>query len=140
MKAKHDKKEQEMKDKQKRKEEREKKKLEKLVKATKNRKLISTCSSVDNPKHVSTDDEMDIDMESYDNTCQGCLGDEDWQEGRKWIGCDKCARWFHRSCLAGDVEQMTDEEIQNYHLICTCLLYTSPSPRDKRQSRMPSSA
>ena len=24
--------------------------------------------------------------------------------------------------------------------ICTCLLYTSPSPRDKRQSRMPSSA
>ena len=23
---------------------------------------------------------------------------------------------------------------------CVCLLYTSPSPRDKRQSRMPSSA
>ena len=26
------------------------------------------------------------------------------------------------------------------HGDCTCLLYTSPSPRDKRQSRMPSSA
>ena len=26
------------------------------------------------------------------------------------------------------------------YLICTCLLYTSPSPRDKRQPRMPSSA
>ena len=26
------------------------------------------------------------------------------------------------------------------HYIITCLLYTSPSPRDKRQSRMPSSA
>ena len=26
------------------------------------------------------------------------------------------------------------------YLIRTCLLYTSPSPRDKRQSRMPSSA
>ena len=25
-------------------------------------------------------------------------------------------------------------------LFCICLLYTSPSPRDKRQSRMPSSA
>ena len=25
-------------------------------------------------------------------------------------------------------------------MFCTCLLYTSPSPRDKRQSRMPSSA
>ena len=24
--------------------------------------------------------------------------------------------------------------------VCICLLYTSPSPRDKRQSRMPSSA
>ena len=24
--------------------------------------------------------------------------------------------------------------------LCICLLYTSPSPRDKRQSRMPSSA
>ena len=24
--------------------------------------------------------------------------------------------------------------------VCFCLLYTSPSPRDKRQSRMPSSA
>ena len=26
------------------------------------------------------------------------------------------------------------------HCTCPCLLYTSPSPRDKRQSRMPSSA
>ena len=31
--------------------------------------------------------------------------------------------------------QMTDHEWSLY-----CLLYTSPSPRDKRQSRMPSSA
>ena len=28
----------------------------------------------------------------------------------------------------------------NTHRIDHCLLYTSPSPRDKRQSRMPSSA
>ena len=27
-----------------------------------------------------------------------------------------------------------------YEQVCSCLLYTSPSPRDKRQSRMPSSA
>ena len=27
-----------------------------------------------------------------------------------------------------------------WHVLCFCLLYTSPSPRDKRQSRMPSSA
>ena len=29
---------------------------------------------------------------------------------------------------------------KNTQIIYTCLLYTSPSPRDKRQSRMPSSA
>ena len=32
---------------------------------------------------------------------------------------------------------INDEEIALY---TSCLLYTSPSPRDKRQSRMPSSA
>ena len=37
------------------------------------------------------------------------------------------------------------EELNQYHIIfldvnMDCLLYTSPSPRDKRQSRMPSSA
>ena len=35
-------------------------------------------------------------------------------------------------------------EILHADMVCpmsdTCLLYTSPSPRDKRQSRMPSSA
>ena len=29
---------------------------------------------------------------------------------------------------------------ESFDLLKTCLLYTSPSPRDKRQSRMPSSA
>ena len=32
------------------------------------------------------------------------------------------------------------EEMQINYVIKACLLYTSPSPRDKRQSRMPSSA
>ena len=31
-------------------------------------------------------------------------------------------------------------EIDEIGVFKTCLLYTSPSPRDKRQSRMPSSA
>ena len=43
----------------------------------------------------------------------------------------------------GDIEEKGhietwDENIEA--LINACLLYTSPSPRDKRQSRMPSSA
>ena len=32
------------------------------------------------------------------------------------------------------------EKLKIVHIADTCLLYTSPSPRDKRQSRMPSSA
>ena len=33
-----------------------------------------------------------------------------------------------------------DNSTQGYREGCTCLLYTSPSPRDMRRSRMPSSA
>ena len=44
--------------------------------------------------------------------------------------------------LVPTVTDKIDEEVINNSLIrvSTCLLYTSPSPRDKRQSRMPSSA
>ena len=64
----------------------------------------------------------------------------------------KCVR-----LLKGDFENKTEYEMspveqagkykdygfQNLHIVDldgACLLYTSPSPRDKRQSRMPSSA
>ena len=42
-----------------------------------------------------------------------------------------------------DIEALansTEEEVLSYWSGLGCLLYTSPSPRDKRQSRMPSSA
>ena len=46
------------------------------------------------------------------------------------------------SSLYGGSGIPVDEHIEPLHpcLIWICLLYTSPSPRDKRQSRMPSSA
>ena len=40
--------------------------------------------------------------------------------------------------MTGYQEVLTDPSYAGQ--IITCLLYTSPSPRDKRQSRMPSSA
>ena len=49
-------------------------------------------------------------------------------------------------CVLQTVQQQATEAGLFYGLdlgargSCTCLLYTSPSPRDKRQSRMPSSA
>ena len=38
--------------------------------------------------------------------------------------------------ISAESENITKE----YKILLSCLLYTSPSPRDKRQSRMPSSA
>ena len=36
--------------------------------------------------------------------------------------------------------QAANSVFKKFEKVCNCLLYTSPSPRDKRQSRMPSSA
>ena len=49
---------------------------------------------------------------------------------------------FINSSLSPDQQQARIAEMiaGKYKLIYICLLYTSPSPRDKRQSRMPSSA
>ena len=41
--------------------------------------------------------------------------------------------------LMNDITTNDDNEI-TYELTKTCLLYTSPSPRDVEESRMPSSA
>ena len=43
------------------------------------------------------------------------------------------------STLAGRLAQLACEQVDGA-AFWACLLYTSPSPRDKRQSRMPSSA
>ena len=37
-------------------------------------------------------------------------------------------------------KSVTDAEYKVIEKVYTCLLYTSPSPRDMRRSRMPSSA
>ena len=46
--------------------------------------------------------------------------------------------WFGKRQLPADILWNRTTMIRSFEL--TCLLYTSPSPRDKRQSRMPSSA
>ena len=46
--------------------------------------------------------------------------------------------------IIGDVEEsalgITTSELRSAGILATCLLYTSPSPRDLSTSRMPSSA
>ena len=47
------------------------------------------------------------------------------------------------SVLGIQINRINDQPVNSYNeyrLVKPCLLYTSPSPRDKRQSRMPSSA
>ena len=50
----------------------------------------------------------------------------------------ECPRNFN--FLTGYSEIKKEGKITNYDLAITCLLYTSPSPRDTERSRMPSSA
>ena len=47
-----------------------------------------------------------------------------------WRSCDAC----------GSILYIPELKKNSYVCSKCCLLYTSPSPRDKRQSRMPSSA
>ena len=74
---------------------------------------------------------------------------EDMTLGRRFE--DKCAEMYYRGKMFGFVHLYHGQEAistgvigamkRKHDWFCsTCLLYTSPSPRDKRQSRMPSSA
>ena len=46
----------------------------------------------------------------------------------------------HMQLFSADGKNTADGHEQNFVLIKACLLYTSPSPRDRTRSRMPSSA
>ena len=58
------------------------------------------------------------------------------------LGQDVQEHIAHHRRLAeeADTSTMTNDDWNTHVLVQSCLLYTSPSPRDKRQSRMPSSA
>ena len=47
----------------------------------------------------------------------------------------RATEFWHFACTSEDINNLS-----HAMMLKTCLLYTSPSPRDKRQSRMPSSA
>ena len=54
------------------------------------------------------------------------------------IAYNAFSRWMTRCMSAAGNTDLTPLEILVLHN--TCLLYTSPSPRDRQKSRMPSSA
>ena len=73
---------------------------------------------------------------------------EDMTLGRRFE--DKCAEMYYRGKMFGFVHLYNGQEAistgvigamkKKHDWFCSCLLYTSPSPRDGLLSRMPSSA
>ena len=51
----------------------------------------------------------------------------------------KSSTWY-RNAVASIADTVTARKLYNQGKINHCLLYTSPSPRDRTRSRMPSSA
>ena len=62
--------------------------------------------------------------------------------GPSWQKQNDCGDRLSANMLTGVIRRAERERWKNLSLAILgfCLLYTSPSPRDKRQSRMPSSA
>ena len=46
----------------------------------------------------------------------------------------------HLNLQCFDIDDPANRRLVDYYQVQACLLYTSPSPRDQRGSRMPSSA
>ena len=67
----------------------------------------------------------------YFFTFKAYSASEDKEEALNYLGS---LSDFSASFLQSDGENLSEG------MVYICLLYTSPSPRDKRQSRMPSSA
>ena len=68
--------------------------------------------------------------EEYQNSQREILDDDSYEvSDEEWA--EEVYRWLD------DERSNLNKEVDG---IIVCLLYTSPSPRDKRQSRMPSSA
>ena len=67
---------------------------------------------------MESDSEID---EDFEEKCGACYGENGLDDHDRWIGCNRCPRWFHKGCLSEEIEQMNSEEIEVFNLICnTC--------------------
>ena len=57
-----------------------------------------------------------------------------------WMNPSKDKKYLDVACGTGDLGKLFLDYTDKDGQIISCLLYTSPSPRDIRRSRMPSSA
>ena len=97
-------KEQALAEKNKRKEEREKKKIATTTKRLLQSQIISDDDSLENTENQ--------------NMCHACYGEDGLDDGIKWIGCNHCPRWYHKTCLSLGLEEMSDTEIATFDFVC----------------------
>ena len=90
-------------------------------------------------------------FDSLDTNGDGALSSKEWGSGigKKWNEDDAfketMQKYFGGATIGAVASQFSKinadgDEKMTWEEWCTCLLYTSPSPRDQRGSRMPSSA
>ena len=81
----------------------------------------------------------------YSKLNQKTISDDDCKHANKVYNTLNCSSFndYHLTYLKTDVLLLADV-FENFEETClsyySCLLYTSPSPRDRQKSRMPSSA
>ena len=84
-------------------------------------------ASVEAPFYLPLADEIEVFKAAYQAKLPDLL--------KGPTGCGKPRFVEHMNWLLNDEEKRSGEKD-----LITCLLYTSPSPRDRQKSRMPSSA
>ena len=105
---------------------REKKKKEKtLLAARKKRKKNLDRVESESRNAEETDEDVEVIYASSDedevfdeNICGACGGNNEWEIGSKWIGCNGCSRWFHKSCISEEIESMTMEDLEKLDFKC----------------------
>ena len=91
----------------------------KYLKGTKTPRQKKNNTKVD---QLVLDSESEDKIETFENICCACMGNEGLSEGENWIGCNICPRWYHRSCLSEDFEDLTENEIEDLDYVCpSCL-------------------
>ena len=124
-----EKKKSEIEAKKERKRKREEKKNDKIRnKKSKNETVFSDSDEDDNGLRYD-DSEDDLEIDNFEETCAACLGNENLADGKKWIGGNECPRWFHRSCLGSDFENMSTKKVKDLHYVCKICTKRSKSAR-----------
>lgn len=107
----------------------EKKKEKTSIAASKKKKKNRERAESESSSIPETDEDDEIIYASSDedevfdeNNCGACGGNTDWEIGSKWIGCNGCIRWFHKSCLSEEIESMSVQDLKKLDFKCNdCL-------------------